>query len=112
MALVKGADLEIVDYLLQAEKERKEVVKVTDKHPDLTVEDAYKLQKRLIEQKMSEGSKRVGVKLGLTSKAKQQMMGIDEAIYGYLLHDMLAFEWEPLQYETLIHPKVEPEIAF
>ena len=42
---------------------------------------------------MSEGSKRVGVKLGLTSKAKQQMMGIDEAIYGYLLHDMLAFEW-------------------
>ncbi len=71
MALVKGADLEIIDYLLQAEKERKEVVKVTDKHPDLTVEDAYKLQKRLIEQKMSEGSKRVGVKLGLTSKAKQ-----------------------------------------
>lgn len=51
MALVKGADLEIIDYLLQAEKERKEVVKVTDKHPDLTVEDAYKLQKRLIEQK-------------------------------------------------------------
>ncbi|HFJ9315458.1 2-keto-4-pentenoate hydratase [Bacillus tropicus] len=112
MALVKGADLEIIAYLIQAEKERKEVVKVTDKHPDLTVEDAYKLQKRLIEQKMSEGSKRVGVKLGLTSKAKQQMMGIDEAIYGYLLHDMLAFEWEPLQYQTLIHPKVEPEIAF
>ncbi|WP_377865940.1 2-keto-4-pentenoate hydratase [Bacillus sp. R86525] len=112
MALVKGADLEIVEYLLQAEKERKEVVKVTDKHPDLTVEDAYKLQKCLIEQKMNEGSKRVGVKLGLTSKAKQQMMGIDEAIYGYLLEDMLAFEWEPLQYETLIHPKVEPEIAF
>ena len=112
MALVKGADIEIVDYLLQAEKDRKEVVKVTDKHPDLTVDDAYRLQKCLIEQKMNECSKRVGVKLGLTSKAKQQMMGIDEAIYGYLLEDMLAFEWEPLQYETLIHPKVEPEIAF
>lgn len=112
MALVKGADIEIVEYLLQAEKNRKEVVKVTDKHPDLTVDDAYRLQKYLIEQKMKLGSKRVGVKLGLTSKAKQQMMGIDESIYGYLLHDMLVFEWEPLQYETLIHPKIEPEIAF
>jgi len=112
MALVKGADSEIIEYLLQAERERKEVVKVTDQHPDLTVEDAYILQKQLVEQKMREGSKRVGVKLGLTSKAKQQMMGIEEAIYGYLLHDMLAFEWEPVQYETLIHPKVEPEIAF
>ncbi len=52
------------------------------------------------------------MKLGLTSKAKQQMMGIDEAIYGYLLHDMLAFEWEPLQYETLIHPKIEARDCF
>lgn len=112
MALVKGADLEIIEYLLRAEQERTEVVKVTDQHPNLTVEDAYVLQKQLVKQKIQAGSKRIGVKLGLTSEAKQQMMGINEAIYGYLLHDMLAFEWEPVQYEMLIHPKVEPEIAF
>ncbi|MDM5154623.1 fumarylacetoacetate hydrolase family protein [Bacillus sp. DX1.1] len=112
MVLVKGTGTEIIEYLLQAERDRKEVVKVTDRHPDLTVEDAYVLQKQLVQQKMAEGSKRIGVKLGLTSKPKQQMMGINEAIYGYLVSDMLAVEWEPLKYETLIHPKAEPEIAF
>src|SRR5699024_691252 len=49
---------------------------------------------------------------GLTSKAKQEMMGVDEAIYGYLHEDMLAHEWEPINMSELIHPKIEPEIAF
>lgn len=112
MAFVKGVNQEIIEYLLEAERERKEVVKVTDQHPNLTVEDAYVLQKQLIQQKIDAGSKRIGIKLGLTSEAKQKMMGIHEAIYGYLVEDMLAFEWEPLQYNTFIHPKIEPEIAF
>src|SRR5690606_36286912 len=43
---------------------------------------------------------------------KQEMMGVDEAIYGYLHNDMLAYEWEPIKYAELIRPKVEPEIAF
>ncbi|PGZ97519.1 4-oxalocrotonate decarboxylase [Bacillus pseudomycoides] len=112
MVLVKGADTEIIEYLLHAEREVREVVKVTDQYPELTVADAYVLQKKLVHRKIVEGSKRVGVKLGLTSKAKQQMMGINEAIYGYLVSDMLALEWEPVKYDQFIHPKVEPEIAF
>lgn len=60
MVLVKGTGTEIIEYLLQAERDRKEVVKVTDRHPDLTVEDAYVLQKQLVQQKMAEGSKRIG----------------------------------------------------
>jgi len=110
--IVKGTDIEIIDYLYSAENEVREVVKVTDRYPDLTVEDAYELQKQLIERKMSNGAKRAGVKLGLTSKAKQNMMGVNEAIYGYLLSNMLAFEWEQLDSKQLIHPKAEPEIAF
>ncbi|MGG2093768.1 fumarylacetoacetate hydrolase family protein [Bacillus sp. S13(2024)] len=112
MTIVQGADMEIVDYLLSAEKERREVVKITDKYPDLTFEEAYVLQEKLIQRKEQEGARRIGLKLGLTSKAKQQMMGVHEAIYGYLTDDMLALEWEPIDFNRLIHPKAEPEIAF
>lgn len=104
---------EIVEYLYTAERDAREVVKVTDKYPELTIEEAYKLQDRLLEHRLKENeTKHVGVKLGLTSKAKQLMMGVDEAIYGYLHEDMLCVEWEPVKYSDLIHPKVEPEIAF
>lgn len=109
---MQGADMEIVDYLLSAEKERREVVKITDKYPNLTFEEAYVLQEKLIQRKEQEGARRIGLKLGLTSKAKQQMMGVHEAIYGYLTDDMLALEWEPIDFNQLIHPKAEPEIAF
>ncbi|MBT2667274.1 fumarylacetoacetate hydrolase family protein [Bacillus sp. ISL-4] len=112
MTLTQGMEIEIVDYLLSAEKEAKEVIKVTDRYPDLMIEKAYYLQRQLIERKIKEGAKHVGVKLGLTSKAKQEMMGINDAIYGYLLNDMLSTEWEPIDSKELIHPKAEPEIAF
>lgn len=112
MILTEKNEQEIINYLLSAEKEAREVVKVTEQYPELTIEEAYHIQKELVLQKIAAGTKQVGVKLGLTSKAKQNMMGINEAIYGYLLHDMLAFEWESVKASQFIHPKAEPEIAF
>ncbi|MDN3018287.1 fumarylacetoacetate hydrolase family protein [Paenibacillus sp. BSR1-1] len=112
MTLTSGVDLEIVDYLYSAEKERREVVKVTDQYPELTIDEAYLIQEKLIQRRENDGARRIGLKLGLTSKAKQEMMGVHEAIYGYLTDDMLALEWEPLDYNKFIHPKAEPEIAF
>ena len=112
MKLMQGTEQEIVKYLLDAEKEKREVEKITTKYPSLTFEQAYEIQQKLIEQKEQEGLRRIGVKLGLTSKAKQEMMGVHEAIYGYLMDDMLATEWEPVPYSSFIHPKAEPEIAF
>jgi 2-oxo-3-hexenedioate decarboxylase len=112
LTITKGVDLEIVDYLYSAEKERREVVKVTDRYPELSFADAYSIQGKLIERREKDGARKIGLKLGLTSKAKQEMMGVHEAIYGYLTHDMLALEWEPLEFSDFIHPKAEPEIAF
>jgi 2-oxo-3-hexenedioate decarboxylase len=102
-------DVDIVEYLFSAEKEQREVVRITEQYPDLSIEKAYEIQEKLVERR---GARRVGIKLGLTSKPKQEMMGVHEAIYGYLTHDMLALEWEPVDYRTFIHPKAEPEIAF
>jgi 2-oxo-3-hexenedioate decarboxylase len=112
MAYTQAIEQEIVDYLLSAEKERREVLKVTDQYPDLSIEQAYAIQEQLIARKEQDGARRIGLKLGLTSKPKQQMMGVHEAIYGYLTHDMLALEWEGIAFDQLIHPKAEPEIAF
>lgn len=112
MTLTTGRDMEIVEYLYSAEKERREVVKVTDQYPELSFEEAYEIQEKLIRRREQDGARCIGLKLGLTSKPKQQMMGVHEAIYGYLTDDMLAFEWEPMEFKNLIHPKAEPEIAF
>ncbi|MEH7443635.1 fumarylacetoacetate hydrolase family protein [Bacillus sp. JJ1122] len=112
MTITKGVDLEIVEYLYSAEKECREVVKVTDRYPDMSFSDAYSIQEKLIERREKDGARKIGLKLGLTSKAKQDMMGVHEAIYGYLTDDMLSLEWEPLEYSNFIHPKAEPEIAF
>ena len=54
----------------------------------------------------------MGRKLGLTSKAKQKMMGVHEPSYGVLLESMQFFEGEPISISPFIHAKVEPEIAF
>lgn len=113
MTLLTTKEKGIIDYLYTAERDVREVIKVTDEFPDLTIQEAYEIQEGLLDRKQLEnGTKLVGVKLGLTSKAKQEMMGVDEAIYGYLQSDMLGFEWEAVQFSKLIHPKVEPEIAF
>jgi 2-oxo-3-hexenedioate decarboxylase len=113
MTVTNLLEKEVIDYLLRAESDVREVEKLTDQYPELSIEEAYDLQKKLVERRMEKtNTKRIGIKLGLTSKAKQEMMGVHEAIYGYLLSDMLALEWEPLQQHRLIHPKAEPEIAF
>lgn len=113
MPLKTGNANDIIEYLLYAERDVHEVIKITEEHPELTVEQAYQLQDGLLEKRLKENNtKTVGIKLGLTSEAKQKMMGVNEAIYGYLHADMLAYEWKPIHCSELIHPKVEPEIAF
>jgi len=103
----------IIAYLLHAEQDGHEVEKITNNHPDLTIDEAYSIQNKLLKQRLKENNTvKTGLKLGLTSKAKQEMMGVDEAIIGELHADMLAYEWEPLDCSFLIHPKIEPEIAF
>ncbi|WP_078592613.1 2-keto-4-pentenoate hydratase [Evansella clarkii] len=113
MTLKTSTDKDIIEYLLYAERDAHEVIKITDEHSELTISQAYELQDGLLERRLKEkNTKTAGIKLGLTSKAKQKMMGVNESIYGYLHADMLAYEWEPIRFSELIHPKVEPEIAF
>ena len=113
--MIKTEVIDQIAYeLFQAEKNITEVAKFVDRFPELLdVELAYDVQERLIEMKCKEENTRiVGRKLGLTSKAKQQMIGVHEPSYGVLLENMQLFEGDPISVAPFIHGKVEPEIAF
>ena len=68
---------ELAEYLVSAEVEKREVVKITaNLKPDLTVEEAYLVQQELVNIKLNEGKRIVGPKMGLTSHAKMKQMNV------------------------------------
>ncbi|WP_244895310.1 2-keto-4-pentenoate hydratase [Evansella clarkii] len=88
-----------------------EMDKITIENSRLTVEDAYKIQELAVDEAIERGDSLVGWKMGLTSLAKQKSVGVDEAIYGRLTKSMELSE-PVLHMKGLIHPRVEPELAF
>lgn len=106
-------DLEaIADRLDAAVRDVVDVERFTATTPELTVEQGYAIQWAGIERRIAAGERVVGAKLGLTSRAKQQQMSVDEPLYGWLTDAMVHPAQEPLPMDRLIHPRVEPEIAF
>ncbi|MDT0269665.1 fumarylacetoacetate hydrolase family protein [Streptomyces sp. DSM 44915] len=101
-----------VDELLRRERERRDGGRITDRWPGLDLETAYRAQDALLERKKRAGERLVGVKLGLTSAAKQRRMGIDSPLTGWLTDAMVLPVGEPVRVGQLIHPRVEPEIVF
>lgn len=102
----------LAQYCLAGEKEKREIVRITEEYPDLTVEDAYLIQEELVNIKLAQGKKILGPKMGLTSRPKMQQMGVEEPIYGYIFDYMDIPNNGVVPMAELIHPKVEAEIAF
>ncbi len=98
--------------LFDAERTRTSLKPITDEHPDLTVETAYELQAAVLGLRLDVGERVIGGKLGLTSQAKQQAMGVEHPIFAPLTDAMVWPADKPLPIEQLIHPRVEPEIVF
>lgn len=104
--------LEAYQHLLLAEKNKKSVAPITELYPDLTLEEAYQVQLKGIEQKVKDGQKIVGKKIGLTSVAMQELLGVDQPDYGFLLDSMNVPNKGNISMDSLFAPKVEAEIAF
>lgn len=100
------------EFLHLAEVEKREVVRITADYPDMTVEEAYRVQEELVGIKLEQGHRIVGPKMGLTSQAKMKQMGVEDPIYGYVFDYMLIPDGGTLSMSDVIHPKVEVEIAF
>ncbi|WP_327037639.1 2-keto-4-pentenoate hydratase [Micromonospora maris] len=78
----------------------------------LDVATAYQVQDALVARRVGRGETVVGVKLGLTSRAKMTQMGVDEVIWGRLTDAMHISDGGTVDLSGHIHPKVEPEVAF
>jgi 2-keto-4-pentenoate hydratase len=99
----------LADRLLAAERDRTPTAPLTEAHPDLSAADAYEIQLHNIRRR---DAPVVGHKVGLSSLAMQQMMGVDEPDYGHLLADMRLFEDVPVDAGRYCYPRVEIEVAF
>lgn len=100
------------ERLHQAEKNTTQVRQISLDHPEITIEDAYAIQRAGIELKLAEGRKIIGHKIGLTSRAMQQSSQIDEPDYGTLLDDMLYADGSDINIDNFIDPMLEVELAF
>jgi len=101
-----------VEILLNAEKEKKPALQLSKTFPTIEIEDSYAIQKLVNDAKVKAGSREIGNKIGLTSKAMQQSSQIDEPDYG-VLHDYMVIEdGAKIPFERFIVPRVEIELVF
>ncbi|MDB5961308.1 MAG: 2-hydroxypent-2,4-dienoate hydratase [Massilia sp.] len=100
------------DELYQALYNRTVIEPLSNRHPELDVEHAYLIQQRMIERRVAAGERIVGKKIGVTSRAVMNMLGVYRPDFGYLLDGMIYNEGQSVPMDTLIQPKAEGEIAF
>ena len=100
------------DSLYQALRSNSVIDPITNQYPDMTIEDAYAVQKRMIDRRVQDGEVIVGKKIGVTSRAVMNMLGVYQPDFGYMMDRMIVNEGESIAMSTLIQPKAEGEIAF
>jgi len=109
-------DVEIIDgfaeELARATADRQPIEPLTERAPELVVEDAYAIQTRVIERRVAGGARAIGRKIGLTSQPMQQLLGVDEPDFGVLLDDMFVEDGDEIALDSLLQPRVEAELAF
>ncbi len=103
---------EAADTLAGAVAERVAVPRLTERWPELALEDAYRIQAEGCARRVAAGERVIGAKLGLTARAKQEQMNVAEPVYGRLLSGGVHPAGDPIVVSELIHPRVEPEIVF
>ncbi|PKO41914.1 MAG: 2-oxopent-4-enoate hydratase [Betaproteobacteria bacterium HGW-Betaproteobacteria-4] len=90
----------------------KTVSPLTSRGFDITIEDAYYIQQRMLSRRLENGEKVIGKKIGVTSKPVMNLLGVHQPDFGYLLDGMVYNEGESIEMSSLIQPKAEGEIAF
>lgn len=100
------------DELYDAFKGRYTLPPLLDRFPEITIEDAYRVQSQFIARRVAAGESIVGKKIGVTSKAVQNLLGVYQPDFGQLTSGMVYREGETIDLNALIQPKAEAELAF
>ena len=104
--------VQLGDELYEALRNCRTVAPLTERHPDITIDNAYHIQQQLLKRRIEQGAHVVGKKIGVTSAAVMNMLNVHQPDFGYLLDTMIYNEGEAIAANTLIQPKAEGEIAF
>jgi 2-oxo-hept-3-ene-1,7-dioate hydratase len=112
MALSNDEIRSAAERLDHAEKTKQQIRQISLEHPGITIADSYAIQKAWVEMKVAEGRTVKGHKIGLTSKAMQSALNIDEPDSGVLLDDMFFADGGLVPTDRFIGTRVEAELAF
>ena len=112
MALPHDQIRRAAEALHQAEKTRTQIRQLSQQHPAITIDDAYAIQKAWVAIKVAEGRVIRGHKIGLTSKAMQSALDIDEPDSGILFDDMFFADGGLVPAGRFIATRIEAELAF
>ncbi|UCV17766.1 2-oxo-hept-4-ene-1,7-dioate hydratase [Ferribacterium limneticum] len=98
--------------LHEAERTRVQISQLSLRYPEIQFEDSYRIQREWMRIKLAEGARPIGRKIGMTSRAMQQVANMTEPDYGLLLDHMLIPEGSAIAADRFIQPWVEVELAF
>ena len=108
-------DLQIKQYgdeLYEAFVKFSPVRPLLEREPDITIEDAYKIQEHFVARRVAAGERIIGKKIGATSKPVQDFLGVYQPDFGMLTSGMVYQEGDTIDLGTMIQPKAEAELAF
>lgn len=102
------------DELYAALRERRTLVPLTNRHPEIGIDDAYHISLHMLERRQADGERLVGKKIGVTSKPVQEMLNVHQPDFGFLTDAMHYADGAtiPIAAAGLIQPRAEGEIAF
>ena len=109
----QASDLAAVAELVDnAARDAAAIQQLSESGYPLALAQAYEVQALSIARRLARGERLVGVKMGFTSRAKMEQMGVDDLIWGRLTDAMMLDDGGKLELENYVHPRIEPEIAF
>ncbi|WP_159705534.1 2-oxopent-4-enoate hydratase [Massilia sp. 9I] len=100
------------DELYEALLARRSVGPLSSRESEISIADAYRIQQRMVQRRTDLGERIVGKKIGVTSVAVMNMLGVDQPDFGYMLDGMIHGDGAAIEAASLIAPKAEGEIAF
>ncbi|MEJ6655707.1 MAG: 2-oxopent-4-enoate hydratase [Pseudomonas sp.] len=100
------------EELYQAFLERRPVTPLISREPEITINDAYRIQEAFVARRLAAGETIVGKKIGATSRPVQEMLGVYQPDFGMLTSGMVFQEGDTIDLSQMIQPKAEAELAF
>lgn len=105
-------DIDRIATELDGAASAKAAIAQLDRFGKISHEDSYRIQAASVALREARGERRIGIKLGFTSRAKMLQMGVESLIWGPLTDAMVYEEGGEVPCSDFIHPRIEPELCF